>query len=129
LLPALLGPRSGKQEIKMILAPTINQQVLTLPSDLQAEVLELVLLLKQRTTLTTPVETNDGQSPAVATLLVALDKARNQTPIGPWHREELYEIASASPLSNSLFNKVSKVLSTTGTTCNQRACAIRVDSS
>jgi len=75
----------------MILAPTINQQVLTLPSDLQAEVLEFVLWLKQRTPLTTPVETNDGQSQAVATLLVALDKARNQNPIGPLQREELYE--------------------------------------
>jgi hypothetical protein len=75
----------------MILASTINQQMLTLPPDLQAEVLDFVLFLKQRTTLTIPVETNDGQSQAVATLLVALDKARNQNPIGPLHREELYE--------------------------------------
>jgi len=46
----------------MILASTINQQMLTLPPDLQAEVLDFVLFLKQRTTLTTPVERVKFQS-------------------------------------------------------------------
>jgi len=82
----------------MILAQTINQHVLNLPLDKQAEILDFVLFLEQRTALTTSVEvetieTNEAQSQAVATLFAALAKARNQNTVGQLCREELYDRA------------------------------------
>jgi hypothetical protein len=81
------------EKTKMILAQTINQHVLNLPLDKQAEILDFVLFLEQRTALTTSVETNEAQSQAVATLFAALDKARNQNTVGQLCREELYDRA------------------------------------